>query len=93
MIEHELERTLELARISATTDDLAQLARDVEAILEHFSVLAGADLDQVPAHSDSVIRLSSLRLDEVGATRPDPGALLGRAPETDQGFVLVPAVI
>ncbi len=93
MIEQELERTLDLARIAFTPEDRTQLAADVEAILEHFLVLAGADLPELAPVATRQAGLRSLRPDLPRASGPHPGDLLDRAPETDQGFVLVPAVI
>ena len=96
----EVRHVAELANLELTAEEMPQMQRDLNAILEHIAELNALDTTDVPAMAQVGEMLgeatdaegAELRRDEV---RPSisRAAVMAEAPETDGRFFKVPKVI
>ena len=79
----EVEHIARLARLSLSEDELARYARQLSAILDYASQLAGLDIEDIPPTATVLPVHSVMREgDEVRAGLPRADALCN-APDTD----------
>jgi aspartyl-tRNA(Asn)/glutamyl-tRNA(Gln) amidotransferase subunit C len=81
-----------LARLALTDDERERFARQLTDILEHFAVLQGLDTASVETTAD-VNALANVVRDDVPGPCLPRDEVLAEAPEAEEGYVKVPAVI
>ncbi len=87
----EVEHIARLARLSLSEDELARYARQLSAILDYASQLAGLDIEDIPPTATVLPVHSVMREgDEVRAGLPRADALRN-APDTDGANFVVQA--
>lgn len=89
----EVERIARLARLALTEEEAERLTRDLQSILEHFSVLQSVNTKDVPPAADfsglkNVTRPDAAQPDELCSS----AALLELAPQKHDGHFKVKAV-
>ena len=84
--------TAQLARLALSDDEVARLAREMEAILGYAGSLAALDVTDVPPMTHAVAVRCPLRDDEIGPMLGTEAALAG-APRRDGPFFQVPRII
>jgi aspartyl-tRNA(Asn)/glutamyl-tRNA(Gln) amidotransferase subunit C len=82
----------ELARLTLGEDEVARMAGDIARILEYVAQLDELDTTNVEATSHVVAMSAPLRKDEV-TNHPAVDDALANAPERDDGYFVVPAII
>jgi aspartyl-tRNA(Asn)/glutamyl-tRNA(Gln) amidotransferase subunit C len=81
-----------LARLTLQEDEVAQMTTDISRILDYVAKLDELDTANVEATSHVVAMAAPLRPDEVTNT-PAVDDSLANAPERDDGYFVVPAII
>lgn len=81
-----------LARIGVTDDDVKRLSSQLSTILDHFTALQQLDTTGVPPTSHA-LRLVNVMRDDTDRPSLPAGATLANAPESDDGFFRVRAVL
>lgn len=89
--EAEIRTTAEMARLSLTDAELAQLAGELSKILAYADDLAAVDVTGIEPTTHAVPLPSPLRDDQVGAHDP-PETAMRNAPAREADFFAVPAV-
>jgi aspartyl-tRNA(Asn)/glutamyl-tRNA(Gln) amidotransferase subunit C len=87
-----LRRTAQLARLELTDEELARLAPQFQAILEHFEVLSSLDLGGVEA-TLAATELEDVKRADDPAAGIERSALLRGAPDPRDGYLAVPKTI
>jgi aspartyl-tRNA(Asn)/glutamyl-tRNA(Gln) amidotransferase subunit C len=89
----EVEHIARLARMRLTEEETTKLATELSSILEHIAVLQEADVSSVQANLQlAPLMISGLRNDEsIPSFTPDE--LLANAPERENDFARVRAVL
>jgi aspartyl-tRNA(Asn)/glutamyl-tRNA(Gln) amidotransferase subunit C len=88
----EVEQIALLARLHLEPDELERMRVELGAILDHFTAIAIADTNNVPAMTHAVPMDLRLRADLPGPSLPVEVAVAG-APARDGDFFVVPAII
>ncbi len=85
-------RTARLARIAMSEESLEPMARELDSILAWVAQLDEVDTAGVEPMTGAVDTVLPQRPDEAARGAP-VGDLLANAPETDDGFFVVPKVV
>ncbi len=92
--------TAQLARLQLDDLECKQLAADLEAVLEHMSILDHLDTDEVEPLTYIGSIVGAREQSEAMTLRPDqieesltPEVVLAGAPQTEEGYFVVPAAI
>lgn len=88
----QIRRVATLARLTLKDDEVAQMTADITRILDYVAKLEELDTSSVEATSQVVAATMPLRRDEV-TNRPSVDDSLANAPERDDGYFVVPAII
>ncbi len=81
-----------LARISLSRPDVERFAEQLSGILEHFAALASVDTEGVEPTAHPLPLFNVMRDDVVGPSLTQD-AVLANAPESEDGFIRVRAVL
>ena len=81
-----------LARLGLTEAEVDKFREQLSDILENFEVLQQVDTDSVPPTAQSIALQNAVRPDEV-APSLSPDQVLANAPETEEGFFRIRAVL
>jgi aspartyl-tRNA(Asn)/glutamyl-tRNA(Gln) amidotransferase subunit C len=79
-----------LARLALSAEEIAPMARELSAVLDHIARIGELDLDDVPPTSHVVEISGALRADEPRPCLPREVAL-AQAPAVSDGGFLVPS--
>ena len=88
----DVERVVALARLALDEDELARMARELDAVLGYVASLARVDTRDVPPTAHVVPLATPLR-DDVPSAPLDPEQALANAPEREGSSFVVPKVI
>ncbi|GIV05274.1 MAG: aspartyl/glutamyl-tRNA(Asn/Gln) amidotransferase subunit C [Fimbriimonadales bacterium] len=88
----QMRHTAKLARLELSDEQLMELMRSINALMEHFERLQSLPLDAVEPTSHSIPVFNALREDCVGETLPRELAL-SNAPEARDGLFIVPRIV
>lgn len=88
----QMRHTAKLARLELSDEQLMELMRSINALMEHFERLQSLPLDAVEPTSHSIPVFNALREDRVGETLPRELAL-ANAPEARDGLFIVPRIV
>jgi len=88
----DVERVVALARLSLDEDELARMARELDAVLGYVASLSRVDTRDVPPTAHVVPLATPLR-DDVPSAPLDPEQALANAPEREGSSFVVPKVI
>jgi aspartyl-tRNA(Asn)/glutamyl-tRNA(Gln) amidotransferase subunit C len=88
----EVERIATLARLRLSAEEVSQLTRQLDDILEYMDQLNRLDTTGVEPFVHALESDTALRDDAV-TNRPDPEALLANAPDRDGTFFKVPKIL
>ena len=81
-----------LARLGLTEAEQDRFRKQLSTILENFEVLQQVDTSGIPPTAQSIALQSVMRDDEVAASLP-PSQILANAPQRDENFFKVRAVL
>jgi aspartyl-tRNA(Asn)/glutamyl-tRNA(Gln) amidotransferase subunit C len=81
-----------LARLSLTDDEIETFSGQLGEILGHFDVLNLVDKDGVEPTAHT-LALRNVMTDDLSRPSMDRGDVLGLAPETEEGYLRVRAVL
>lgn len=81
-----------LARMRLSEDELARMTDQLAGILEHIAVLQEADVSDVPPSAGTLPPIDHFRPDATAPSLP-PDKLLANAPERDDNYLRVKAVL
>ena len=81
-----------LARLGLTEAELGKFSEQLSNILENFEVLQQVDTSNVPPTAQSIPLQNVMRSDEV-APSLSPGQVLANAPQKEESFFKVRAVL
>jgi aspartyl-tRNA(Asn)/glutamyl-tRNA(Gln) amidotransferase subunit C len=88
----DVERVVALARLALDEDELARMARELDAVLGYVASLSRVDTRDVPPTAHVVPLATPLR-DDVPSAPLDPELALANAPEREGSSFVVPKVI
>jgi aspartyl-tRNA(Asn)/glutamyl-tRNA(Gln) amidotransferase subunit C len=88
----EVEHVAHLARLGLSDDELTRLEGQLNHILDQYAILARLDTDDIPPTAQTIELENILRDDEPRPSLPRE-AVLGNAARTDEGFIVVPAIL
>ena len=88
----DVEHVAFLARLGLTDAELDRLEGELNHILDQYAILARLDTTTIPPTAQVIELDSILRSDAVGQSLPVE-AVLGNAPATEDGFVVVPRIL
>jgi aspartyl-tRNA(Asn)/glutamyl-tRNA(Gln) amidotransferase subunit C len=88
----DVERVVALARLALDEDELARMARELDAVLGYVASLSRVDTRDVPPTAHVVPLATPLR-DDVPSAPLDPEQALANAPEREGSSFVVPKVI
>jgi len=88
----DVERVVALARLALDEDELARMARELDAVLGYVASLSRVDTRDVPPTAHVVPLATPLRND-VPSAPLDPEQALANAPEREGSSFVVPKVI
>lgn len=83
----------ELARLDLPPEEAAEIGAQLSAILDHFAELSALDTEGVPPTSHALPLSAALRADELAEPSAGTSALLEQAPQSADGYFVVPKVI
>jgi aspartyl-tRNA(Asn)/glutamyl-tRNA(Gln) amidotransferase subunit C len=88
----EVEHIALLARMRLSEDELTRMTDQLAGILEHIAVLQEADVSDVPPSASTLPPIDHFRPDTAAPSMP-PDVLLANAPERDDNYLRVKAVL
>lgn len=88
----EVERVAELAKVGLSEDELERLRGQLSDILDHIEILNELDTTNVPPMAH-VTGLENVMRDDVVTTCLSNSAVLANAPDQEDGYFKVPAVL
>jgi aspartyl-tRNA(Asn)/glutamyl-tRNA(Gln) amidotransferase subunit C len=88
----DVEHVAYLARLGLTADELARLEGQLNHILDQYAILATVPTDHI-APTAQTIELENILRDDVVRPSLPVDDVLGNAPSSDGGFVIVPAIL
>jgi aspartyl-tRNA(Asn)/glutamyl-tRNA(Gln) amidotransferase subunit C len=88
----EVRRVAELARLELREDEVERVAAELTAVLDYATVLRRLDLPARAAEPEAEPG-SGLRADEPAPSALDAARALAMAPESADGFFVVPAFV
>ena len=88
----EIRKVAALARLTLTEDEVVRMTADIARILDYVAKLDELDTKSVEATSHIVAMETPFRADVVTST-PSVESSLANAPEREDGYFVVPAII
>jgi aspartyl-tRNA(Asn)/glutamyl-tRNA(Gln) amidotransferase subunit C len=88
----DIRKVAALARLTLTEDEVARMTADIARILDYVAKLDELDIKGVDATSHVVAMETPFRPDVV-TSAPSVESSLANAPEREDGFFVVPAII
>jgi len=88
----EIRKVAALARLTLTEEEVARMTADITRILDYVAKLDELDTGNVEATSHVVMMETPFRHDVVTST-PSVESSLANAPEREDGYFVVPAII
>ena len=88
----DIRKVAALARLTLTEDEVARMTADIASILDYVAKLDELDTKGVEATSHVVAMETPFRPDVVTST-PSVDSSLANAPEREDGYFVVPAII
>jgi aspartyl-tRNA(Asn)/glutamyl-tRNA(Gln) amidotransferase subunit C len=88
----QMRHTAKLARLELSDEQLIELMRPINALMEHFERLQALPLDEVEPISHSIPVFNAFREDVVGETLRREDAL-ANAPDARDGLFIVPRIV
>ena len=88
----DVEHVAYLARLGLSDEELTRLEGQLNHIIEQFAVLATLDTESIPPTAQT-IELENILRDDVPRPSLPVEAVLRNAPATEEGFVVVPAIL
>lgn len=87
-----VERIAALARVGLTPEEKERLQDQLSAVLDHISMLQEVDTDDIPPTAQ-VIELQNIMRDDVVEPPLTQEQVLANAPQSEDGFIKVKAVL
>jgi aspartyl-tRNA(Asn)/glutamyl-tRNA(Gln) amidotransferase subunit C len=81
-----------LAKISFTEEEIAQLVKELNSVLEYMEVISGLDVGSIPPTSHVLESVPHVRRDEPKPSLPE-GEAIRLAPDSGRGCFKVPRVV
>lgn len=92
--EQQVEHVAELAKLQFDDEELSKFTTQLGSIIDMFEDLQAVDTDGVEPMTSPTDRVSVMREDKaIKSSKEEQEALLKNAPETDGGYIKVPAII
>lgn len=92
--EQQVEHVAELAKLEFPKDELGKFTTQLGSIIDMFEDLAAVDTDGVEPMTSATDRINVMREDNaVRSSKEEREAILKNAPDTDGGYIRVPAII
>ena len=88
----DVEHVAALARLGLTDEEKLRLSEQLSSILDHISALNQLDTSAIPPTAQ-VIELANVMREDVVRDSLPRDAILRNAPRTDDGFIVVQAVL
>jgi aspartyl-tRNA(Asn)/glutamyl-tRNA(Gln) amidotransferase subunit C len=88
----DVEHVAFLARLGLTDTELRTLEGQLNHILDQYVILTALDTEDIPPTAQT-IELENILRDDVARESLPVEAVLGNAAETDDGFIVVPAIL
>lgn len=88
----ELKITAGLAYLDLGDEEYESLGREVEKMLDYFSKMMEADVDDLTPTTHTLLRKNRTR-DDRQSSRDNPDTLLENAPEREDRFIVIPNVL
>jgi aspartyl-tRNA(Asn)/glutamyl-tRNA(Gln) amidotransferase subunit C len=88
----DVEHVAHLARLGLTDEELGRLEGQLNHILDQYAILSRLDTSAIPPTAQT-IELENILRDDVAGSSLSPAAVLANAAETDEGFIVVPAIL
>ncbi len=88
----DVEHVAYLARLGLTDEELTRLEGQLNHILDQYAKLAELDTDHIPPTAQT-IELENILREDVAQPSMPPEAVLGNAPEREDDFFVVPAIL
>jgi aspartyl-tRNA(Asn)/glutamyl-tRNA(Gln) amidotransferase subunit C len=88
----DVEHVAHLARLGLSDEELTRLEGELNHILDQYAILATLDTDAIPPTAQTIELANILRDDVVTPSLPAE-RVLANAPSTEDGFIVVPAII
>jgi aspartyl-tRNA(Asn)/glutamyl-tRNA(Gln) amidotransferase subunit C len=88
----DVEHVAHLARLGLTADEIGLLQGQLNHILDQYTKLAELPTDDIPPTAQTIELENILRDDVVTPSLP-VDEVLGNAPESSGGFIVVPAIL
>lgn len=88
----DVEHVAYLARLGLTDEELTRLQGQLNHILEQYAKLAELETDDIPPTAQT-IELENILREDVAQPSMPPEAVLGNAPEREDDFFVVPAIL
>ena len=88
----DVEHVAYLARLRLTGEELDRLEGQLNHILDQYAILARLDTEAIPPTAQTIELENILRDDEPRPSLP-ADAVLANAARTEDGFVVVPAIL
>ena len=88
----DVEHVAYLARLGLADEELTRLQGQLNHILEQYAKLAELETDDIPPTAQTIELENILRDDVAGSSMP-PEVVLGNAPEREEEFFVVPAIL
>ena len=92
--EQQVEHVAELAKLEFPKDELSKFTTQLGNIIDMFEDLEAVDTDGVEPMTSATDRVNVMCEDKaVKSSKDEQEALLNNAPETDGGYIKVPAIL
>jgi aspartyl-tRNA(Asn)/glutamyl-tRNA(Gln) amidotransferase subunit C len=88
----DVEHVAFLARLGLTDAELTRLQGQLNHIMEQYAKLSELDTEAIPPTAQT-IELENILREDIAAPSLPAEAVLGNAPATDDGFVVVPPIL
>lgn len=92
--EQQVKHVAELAKLEFPEDELGKFTTQLGNIIDMFEDLTQVDTDNFEPMTSATDRVNVMREDKaVKSSKKETDALLKNAPDTDDGYIRVPAII
>ncbi|MFC2070369.1 Asp-tRNA(Asn)/Glu-tRNA(Gln) amidotransferase subunit GatC [Chloroflexota bacterium] len=81
-----------LARLGLTDEEVDKLSKQLSNILENFEILQQVDTTDIPPTAQSIV-LQNVTADDEAVSSLPPEEILANAPQKEEGFFRVRAVL
>jgi aspartyl-tRNA(Asn)/glutamyl-tRNA(Gln) amidotransferase subunit C len=88
----DVEHVAHLARLGLTADELSLLEGQLNHILDQYTKLAELDTETIPPTAQT-IELENILRDDVAIPSLPVDEVLRNAPETSEGYIVVPPIL